>query len=165
MLLVKALNKYWKVKLSLERSDLRSKLWVIDQILQRVATAEFIQQPGQVADYSRWVRGVDVAWNAPNLYQRHVPIGIGPICCADLQRETSQQITLLSHQSISNTMKPPIDQITHVRVFFTTRLLLHASSVLRLMLNRTAVGKVLLLMKPRHWASLWWPFKAKSTLV
>lgn len=79
-------------------SNLRSQLWVIDQILQWVATAEFIQQPRQVADYSRRVRGVNIAWNAPNLYQRHVPIGIGPVCCADLQRETSQQITLLSPQ-------------------------------------------------------------------
>lgn len=51
-------------------------------------------------------------------------------------------------------------------VFFrTTRLLPQASNVLRLMLNRTAVGKVLLLMKPRHWASPWWPFRAKSTSV
>lgn len=114
-LLSNALNNCWK--LSFESvanfgSNLRCQLWVIDQILQRVATAEFIQQPRQVADYSWRVRGVDIAWNAPNLYQRHVPIGIGPVCCADLRRETSQQITLLSPKSINNMMKLPIDQVT-----------------------------------------------------
>lgn len=71
-------------------NNLRCQLWIIDQVLERVAAAEFVQQTGQVADYSRWVRGVDIARDIPNLYQRHVPIGIGPVGCADLQRETYQ---------------------------------------------------------------------------
>lgn len=38
----------------------------------------------------------------------------------------------------------------YVCVFLTARLFPQASSVVRLMLNSTAVGKVLLLMKPRQ---------------
>lgn len=103
----------WKVKLSFGTeiknnnfgSNLRRQLWVIDQVLQWVAAAEFIQQAGQVADYSWRVRGVDKAWDVPNLYQRHVPIGIGPIGCAHLQRETPPPVTLPPPRSINNTRK------------------------------------------------------------
>lgn len=71
-------------------SNLRCQLGAIDQVLQWVAAAEFIQQPRQVADYSCWVRGVNIPWDVPNLHQRHVPIGIGPIGCADLRGEMSR---------------------------------------------------------------------------
>lgn len=70
--------------------NLRSQLWVIDQVLQRVAAAEFIQQTGQVADYCWRVGGVDVARDVPNLYQGHVPISIEPMGGADLHTETFQ---------------------------------------------------------------------------
>lgn len=71
-------------------SDLRCQLWVIDQVLQRVAAAEFIQQTGKVADYRWRVRGVDETRDVPNLYQRDVPIGVGPVDWTDLHREIPQ---------------------------------------------------------------------------
>lgn len=62
----------------------RCQLRVVDQVLQRVTTAELIQQTREVADDRRRVWGVDVARNIPNLNQRRVAIGIRSIGCGDL---------------------------------------------------------------------------------
>lgn len=77
-------------------SNLRGQLWVIYEVLQRVAAAEFVQQTGQVADYGRWVGGVDVARDVPDLNQRHVPVSVEPMGRADLH---NRNISAFLHQT------------------------------------------------------------------
>lgn len=64
----------------------RRELSIVDQVLERIATAEFVQQPRQVANNGRWIWGVDVARYVPDLHQGEVPIGVGPMCCGYLQQ-------------------------------------------------------------------------------
>lgn len=82
--------------------NLRSQLWVIDEVLQWVAAAEFIQQTGQVADYGRWIGGVDVARDVPNLNQRHVPISVEPMGRADLHTETFQLVSITQQERVGS---------------------------------------------------------------
>lgn len=65
--------------------DSRGQLRVVDQVLQRVTAAELVQQAGQVTDDGGRIRCVDIPWYVPNLHQRKVPVGIGPLSCGDLQ--------------------------------------------------------------------------------
>lgn len=81
--------------MSVSCSHIRSQLGAVDQVLQRVAAAEFVYQTGQVADEGRRVRGVYISWHIPDLNQRHVPIGVGPIGRADLRQKKHLSSALL----------------------------------------------------------------------
>lgn len=71
-----------------QETDSRCQLAVVEQVLQRITTAEFIHQTWQVADNSWRVWGVNVTWYITHLYHGDVPIGIKALRCRNLIRET-----------------------------------------------------------------------------
>lgn len=66
------------------RKDLRCQLAVVEQVLQRITTAEFKQQTWQVADDSWRVRGVNVARYVPHLNHGDVSVSIVALRCRNL---------------------------------------------------------------------------------
>ena len=62
----------------------RRHLGVVDQVLERVAAAELVQQAGQVADDRGGFRGVQEARDIPDLNEGSVAVGVRSINCGDL---------------------------------------------------------------------------------
>lgn len=69
------------------KTDSRCQLAVVEQVFQRITTAEFIHQTWQVTDDSWRVWGVNVAWYIPHLHHRDVPISIQTLRCRNLNTE------------------------------------------------------------------------------
>ena len=76
-------------------NDLRGELCIVNQVLQRVATAELVKQTGQVADNGGRIWRIDVPWHIPYLHQWQVPIRVRSLAGGDLQT---------NHFSVSNTI-------------------------------------------------------------
>lgn len=76
-----------------EITDSRCQLAVVEQVLQRITTAEFILQTWQVTDDSRRVWGVNVARYIPHLHHRDVPISIETLSCRNLNTDRLKYVT------------------------------------------------------------------------